>query len=632
MKKVFALCLALVYALTVLNACTISWESGKEGGDATADTADLAAAKNAGGDDLKDLTVDTYIELNNDSASVTGDGASFENGVLTVTKSGTYSLKGTLTDGQIVVNTEDDGKVKLLFDGVNVHSETGAPLLVLSSPKETKLLLAAGSENTLSDSATRTAQDDDPDAVIFSKDDLEISGTGTLNIEANYKRGVNCKDALQISGGTLNVTAADDALRGKEGVDISGGVLNIRSEGDGIQASDEEKGSLTVSGGVLTLNTGKDGLQAEAALNVSGGVLDITSGNDALKGAANVTISGGTLTIDAENDGIHADADLTLSAGSVTIKQSKEGLEGTTVTLSGAVVDVTASDDGINAAAPGSSDSEFTPQSDVNGKARRPEDGSFSLPADEDFTLPTDGNGRPEPPDGGSFTLPEKSFDGSGETTVAVGFTPTTANGAQPEPPTGGNFTPPTDENGRPQRPDGGSFTPPTDENGNMQRPDGANGFGGFGGGQMGGFGYDSASCITITAGSITVNAGGDGVDSNGDIKMTGGSVTVYGPTNSGNSALDYGGSFEMTGGTLLAVGSAGMAQSISSGLAAVAVNCEIGEGDKVEIRTESGKTLTGFTAPKKIGHIVYADESVKSGESYTVVVNGNTISTAAAK
>ena len=630
MKKIIVLCLALLYALTVLNACTISWESGKES-DATADTADLAAAKNAGGDDLKDLTVDTYIELNNDSASVTGDGALFENGILTVTKSGTYSLKGTLTDGQIVVNTEDDGKVKLLFDGVNVHSETGAPLLVLSSPKETKLLLAAGSENTLSDSASRTAQDDDdPDAVIFSKDDLEISGTGTLNIEANFKRGVNCKDALQISGGTLNVTAGDDALRGKEGVDISGGVLNIKSGGDGIQASDEEKGSLSVSGGVLTLNTGKDGLQAEAGLTVSGGVLDITSGGSALKSAADVTISGGTLTIDAENDGIHADADLTLSAGSITIKQSKEGLEGTTVTLSGAVVDVTASDDGINAAAPGSSDSEFTPQSDVNGKARRPEDGSFSLPADEDFTLPTDENGRPEPPDGGSFTLPEKNFDGSGETTVAVGFTPTTANGAQPEPPSGGNFTPPTDENGRPQRPDGGSFTPPTDENGNMQRPDGANGFGGFGG--MGGFGYDASSVITITAGSITVNAGGDGVDSNGDIKMSGGVLTVYGPTNSGNSALDYGGSFEMTGGTLLAVGSAGMAQSISSGLAAVAVNCEIGEGDKVEIRTESGKTLTGFTAPKKIGHIVYADGSIKSGESYTVVVNGNTAATAAAK
>ena len=613
MKKIIALCLALVFALGTLTACTITWESGKP--------TEPDAAQSDGGDDLKDLTIDTYVELDDANTAVDGAGAAFENGVLTITKAGAYSLKGTLTDGQIIVDTEDDAKVKLLFDGVSVHSETGAALLVLSSPKETKILLAEGSENTLSDSADRTAQeDDDPDAVIFSKDDLEISGLGTLNIEANYKRGINCKDALQLSGGTLNVTSADDALRGKEGVTVSGGTLTITADGDGIQASDEEKGALTVSGGSLTLNTGKDGLQAEAALTVTGGTLNVTAGGDAIKGASDVTVSGGSLTLDAASDGVHADGALTVSGGTIKIPQSKEGLEGASVTVTGGDVDITASDDGINAASDdGESDNEFSLPSDVNGKARRPEDGGFTLPNDEDFTLPTDENGRPEPPDGGSFTVPSDGFEKPGDTTYDVSFAQTADEAGKPD----GAFTPPTDESGRPQRPDGGNFTPPTDANGNIQRPDDDAFNGGFPGGN-GGFGYDASASIFITGGTVTVNAGGDGVDSNGDITMTGGSLTVYGPTNSGNSALDYGGSFTMTGGTLLAVGSAGMAQGISSGTASIATKCEIAEGDKVTLQTESGKTLVSFTAPKNAGHLVYADGELQSGTSYTLVTSGS--------
>ena len=614
LKTILALAMALVLALGTLSACTVTWESGKT------DEVDLTAAKNAGSDDLADLTIDTTIELGGETASVTGSGAAYKDGAVTISKGGTYALKGELSDGQIIVSTEDEVKVRLLLDGVKIHSSTSSPLLILSSPKETKLLLAKGSENTLSDSADRTAQEeDDPDAVIYSKDDLEISGIGTLNIEANYARGIVSKDTLQISGGTLNVTAADDALRGKEGVEISGGVVNLKADGDGIQANDEEKGSLTVSGGVLTLNTGKDGLQAETDITLSGGTLDLTSGGSAIKSAADVKVSGGSLTVDAANDGIHADGDLTITGGSVNIKQSEEGLEGTTVSVTGGSVDVTASDDGVNAAAPGSSDNDFAPPEGVNGSARRPEDGNFSLPNDDSFARPPEEGGRPEPPDGDRFTLPEERYDGYGEKTFDTALTtPENESGSA-----GVRALPLAAEFG--ERPE-----PPTDENGRPERPDGENGPGG--GPMGGGFGYDSASFIKITGGSVTVHSGGDGLDSNGDIKMTGGSVTVYGPTNSGNSALDYGGSFEMTGGTLLAVGAAGMAQSVSSGCAAIAVNCEIAEGGKVEIQTESGKTLTSFTAPKRIGHIVYAGGDVEANQTYNIVVNGNTAASAAAK
>ena len=671
MKTLLALAMALLLTLGTLSACTITWESGKDGessADTTANTAvdaaALAKAQTDGSEDLENLAIDTYIELGDADTTVNGSGAAFENGTLTITKAGTYSIKGTLSDGQIVVNTGDEDKVKLLLDGVSVHSETSAPILILSSPKETKLLLAAGSENTLSDKAGRAAaEDEDPTAVIYSKDDLEISGTGTLNIEANYNKGIFSKDDLQISGGTLNITAADDALRGKDSLTIAGGVLNLTADGDGIRTSNEEKGALTVSGGVITVNSALDGLQAAGELTVSGGVLNVTTGggfnesmaksgemrgsfeggfggrgnrenseaenaqnaaentsavkemsvtattdaqntqssttisakgikadgaisisggtltlnclDDAIHGNAAVTVSGGTLDIRTNDDGIHADTDLTVSGGAITIAQSYEGLEGNTVTVSEGTVDLTASDDGINAAPVDS-------QSDTDFFANFFDKGTQDNAAADD-------------------------------------------SGNPPELPAGDEMTPPTGENGNaPEPPANGTMTPPTGETGAQQ--------GGFGGRMGGGMGYDASAIISISGGRLTVNAGGDGLDSNGDIKMTGGSVTVYGPTNNGNGALDYAGAFDMTGGTLLAVGAAGMAQSISSGLASIAAACSISEGDKVELQTAGGNTLSSFTAPKTIGHIVYADETLKSGETYRIVVNGSEAGVATAK
>ncbi|MBQ7597283.1 MAG: carbohydrate-binding domain-containing protein [Clostridia bacterium] len=697
MKTLLALAMALLLTLGTLSACTITWESGKDG-ESSADTAAytgtdaaaLAKAQTDGCEDLENLAIDTYIELGDADTTVNGSGTAFENGTLTITKAGTYSIKGTLSDGQIVVNTGDEDKVKLLLDGVSVHSETSAPILILSSPKETKLLLAAGSENTLSDKAGRAAaEDEDPTAVIYSKDDLEISGTGTLNIEANYNKGIFSKDDLQISGGTLNITAADDALRGKDSLTIAGGVLNLTADGDGIRTSNEEKGALTVSGGVITVNSALDGLQAAGELTVSGGVLNVTTGggfnesmaksgemrgsfeggfgsrgnrenseaenaqnaaentsavkemsvtattdaqntqssttisakgikadgaisisggtltlnclDDAIHGNAAVTVSGGTLDIRTNDDGIHADTDLTVSGGAITIAQSYEGLEGNTVTVSEGTVDLTASDDGINAAPVDS-------QSDTDFFA------NFFDKGTQDNAAADDSGNPPELPAGDEMTPP------TGE------------NGNAPEPPANGTMTPPTGETGAQQGGFGGRMGGGRGgferraQNGDNANGENANG--GFGGGM----GYDDSAIISISGGRLTVNAGGDGLDSNGDIKMTGGSLTVYGPTNSGNSALDYAGAFDMTGGTLLAVGAAGMAQSISSGLASIATACSISEGDKVELQTAGGNTLKSFTAPKTIGHVVYADETLKSGETYSIVVNGSEAGEAVAK
>ncbi|MBO7682299.1 MAG: carbohydrate-binding domain-containing protein, partial [Clostridia bacterium] len=80
--------------------------------------------------------------------------------------------------------------------------------------------------------------------------------------------------------------------------------------------------------------------------------------------------------------------------------------------------------------------------------------------------------------------------------------------------------------------------------------------FGGYGHG--GGFGANQNASLTISGGTIHVNAQGDALDSNGSMVVSGGTVYVSGPTNGGNGAIDCDNA-QITGGTVIAAGSAGM-------------------------------------------------------------------------
>jgi hypothetical protein len=152
------------------------------------------------------------------------------------------------------------------------------------------------------------------------------------------------------------------------------------------------------------------------------------------------------------------------------------------------------------------------------------------------------------------------------------------------------------------------------------------------GGGQMGGGmdEVDDACMITITGGTLTVDAGGDGIDSNGNVAVSGGEIYVNGPTNDGNGPLDYAGEFVMTGGTLLAIGSSGMAQSISdtSTQAAVEVIYTTSQkaGSVVSLLDSAGKEIISYTSIKDYTSAVISSSNLKDGETYTLTSDGTTL------
>jgi hypothetical protein len=347
----------------------------------------------------------SYIQLAGDAIAFDGSGATVDGKTITITAAGTYHISGVLDDGQIRVDTEDEGTVVLVLDGADITCATSAPIYVVNAEK-TVLTLADGTENHVADGATYVFADpesDEPNAAILSNDDLTINGSGALTVNANYNNGIASQDDLKITGGEITVYAVNDGIKGKDAIAVKDGTITVDAGGDGLQSSnteDAEKGYVAVEGGTLTITAGLDGIQAETRIAVSGGSITVSSGggsvnssssgggmwNDrstsagssaaqstkGLKAGVDITITGGAVNVDASDDalhsngsltidggeivlasgddGIHADAAIAINGGTVHIIKSYEGIESALITIDDGNIHVVSSDDGINVA------------------------------------------------------------------------------------------------------------------------------------------------------------------------------------------------------------------------------------------------------------------------------------------
>lgn len=339
-----------------------------------------------------DLTGATKIIFSGETASVSGSGAEFQEGTLEITKAGTYLLSGTLSDGQILVNAKGQ-EVTLVLNGVSVTCSDSSALYCHKA-ETVHLYLMEGTENSLSDGEAydfsdvySSEEDEEPNACLYSKADLTISGSGALTVTGNYKNGITGKDTLAITSSNITVEATNHGINGKDNLTVTDAALTVTSGGDAIRStndSDSSLGWIVLTNSDLNLTPGEDGIQAEKSLTVSGGTYRIVSGggsgaslsddasakglkagtdltvtsgaftldcaDDTIHSNGNVTISGGEFTLSSGDDGIHADETAAISDGTIEILTCYEGVEGTVVDISGGKISLTATDDGLNAA------------------------------------------------------------------------------------------------------------------------------------------------------------------------------------------------------------------------------------------------------------------------------------------
>ena len=312
-------------------------------------------------DDSFDRQSAASIILSGSTAQSNGSGVSINNVTVTISKEGCYLISGELEDGQIIVDAGDSDKVQLVLDNASIHCSTGSAILVRNADK-VKVTLAADSENELSDGTEYQTDDDNPDAALFSKDDLVINGSGSLTVQGNYKHGIAGNDDLVITGGRLTVNSLSHALRGKDSVAILDGTFVLTSQKDGIHA----EAYLNINGGTTTIAESYEGLEA-AQIHISGGTTQVFSSDDGLNAAGgssfelvdgllvlkdtsssdteqtfggrggmfevedncDITISGGNLTVTTSNgDGIDSNGSLNVSGGTELVFGPSSGGEG----------------------------------------------------------------------------------------------------------------------------------------------------------------------------------------------------------------------------------------------------------------------------------------------------------------
>lgn len=289
------------------------------------------------------------IPLDHLNAIADCEGVEINGNLITITEAGAYELTGSLEKGQLVVDCE--GKVTLTLCGVSL-SNPEASAIKVKNAKSVTLRLADNTENVLTSgqAGAKYNAEDASGAVIQAKDDLTITGEGSLVVSGYINNGISSNDCLSIAGGKISISAAKHGVKGKDKVTVSGGNLTIEAGKTGIRSGDGDgTGDVELSGGAVTVRSGGHGILGEHNVDISGGLIHILSNADGVHSDGQISVSGGSTFLSAQDDGIHADNAFTITGGAIEIGASYEGLEANQITISGGDISIHATDDGVNA-------------------------------------------------------------------------------------------------------------------------------------------------------------------------------------------------------------------------------------------------------------------------------------------
>lgn len=613
-----------------------------------------------------DATTVSSGSSDNSSTDDTVDGVTVDGNVITITSGGTYIISGTLSEGQLVVDADDE-KVQLVLDNADITCATSAAIYVKSAGK-TFITLAEGSENILMNTAEFEAIDDNNiDAVIFSKDDLALNGSGTLTINSENGHGIVSKDDLKITGGTYNITAASHALSGKDSVRIAAGTFNLVSGKDGIHsenADDSSKGYVYIAGGKFTIDSTGDGIDASNIVQIDDGTFDITAGGgvenstktheDNMMGGPGggkgpqmgETPSGevpdGNTPSGKALDG-NAPSGEAPDGNTPSEKPSGEAPQGDPENNSS---DNSNSDretppekpDSNTDQAAGTNQAAGTDQvASTNQSDGTEQSESDTFDSDSASTKGIKADGRLYI-NGGTFTInsADDSVHSNSAVTINDGtYTLTTGDdgvhSGEAVEINGGTITISESYEGL----EGLTVTINDGDIDITSSDDGINAAGGteeMGFGRMGNDSTEDTSTdemwMEINGGYIHVLAGGDGIDSNGDITVNGGEVYIDGPSDNGNSAIDYGdrSACYVNGGTVVAIGSSGMAEDISDDSDQQVMLVKLDsqkEAGEVILTDSDGNEIITYTALKAYDCVIISAKDLEAGQTYTLTTSG---------
>jgi len=256
-------------------------------------------------DTIENFDINSDSSITCDGTSCNGKGATFSDGLVSITAAGTYIVQGTL-NGQIRIEAAKEDFVHIVLNSITINSSNGPAIYGISANKITITVIG---ENTLIDSNNYTVVDEEPDACLFIDSDLSFNGSGSLSVTGNYGDAIRCKKDLKFVNGNIIIpNAVQRGIKAKNSICIKDGTIDVNSTNTAIKVTRDdnpEKGYIVVDGGNIAVSTEKDGIHSETHLTIRGGYIDVKKSAEGLEGQM-IDILGGEIHVLATDDGINA--------------------------------------------------------------------------------------------------------------------------------------------------------------------------------------------------------------------------------------------------------------------------------------------------------------------------------------
>lgn len=628
LKKVNKSCVAAV----ILAMCLMTSGCGSQNYTINSKSTDTTVTSSI---TAQDTNVTHADDADNYKTEITGefsitstDGSTItqNDSVYTITQAGEYTVTGLLSEGQIVVNADDNAEITIVLNGTSITCSNGSPIYIKNADN-VKIKSEENTYNCIVDA--RTEADDNSDnsssengnAAIYAACDLKLVGKGALSVTGNYNNGIQSKDDISIKNVTIKVNAVNNAIKGNDEVAIeSGEIIAISRKGDGIKTSNsslsskgKQKGNVIISGGNIDIYAACDGIDAAYGVDVSGdGNLNIytdtysdyseavaadNSGSSASSVGTppdmNNTQNNGNMgnppdmNNSSSNSGNNPDMKGNFSGGnraangmpgnnssgnSSKKSYSTKGIKAESeINISGAAINISSTDDGIHA----NSDSGVLETGEdgngiisISGGTITISTGDDGIHADKELNI-TDG-----------YINVLTSYEGLEAITINI-------SGGQ-------------------------SFVYAADDGINACTGDGT-----------------STPLINITGGYIDVTTGSgdtDAIDSNGSYTQSGGMVLVKGGSSSGqvSGSIDVDGNITITGGTCIALG--GICETPVNSVNAYVFSSVSFNAGSYSVKDSSGNEIISFTLNNSYSNGWICASALTTNTEYTLYCDGSSL------
>ncbi|WP_051226410.1 carbohydrate-binding domain-containing protein [Butyrivibrio sp. MC2013] len=270
---------------------------------------------------------------------------------ITIEAAGTYLISGQAENVTIYVDSDDEDEVTIILSDASISNDDRSCIYV-NNAKEVLVVTAAGTENTLTVTDEFAEDDNNGDAVVYSRDDLVLAGEGTLII-SSLDNAIRSNDDILVQSGTYVIDCEKNAFRANEDIEIDGGTITVKSCNDGIHAEnddDDTKGSILISAGNIDITAEDDAIHATTTIQIDDGTIILTAAEGIE--ATQIAINGGEINITASDDGINAarksssmTPEFTLNAGNMVISMGQGDTDGVdsngNIYINGGTIDIT---------------------------------------------------------------------------------------------------------------------------------------------------------------------------------------------------------------------------------------------------------------------------------------------------